>query len=925
MESLDSHMPAGNKGGCSSQPTVEEGHQDLAPGGVDISNLKLELGVTGEDKNTIGATGDSINKEIPILSNYLNIKKDILKKKSVPLIKKKILKKSGEKESGFKSPSSLASKNGLVPGEYPVQKPRKFLNKKRKKNEFIDDEAEEEEKEYEENEFEEDGPYESSFINDNEENLDNISFYNNIDNENINLKENYIELNKEKFLNYFDVKNINKFNTQLKKDLNFYLINFLEKKNLKEKINLKNEEIYFGYKLNYWYQFITFCESLFKIEFRIHYDLWPDMSKGDVDFEIAETFKNLIIKSISRDGIVLNFLNFYILNILPQEDLLNLYYNLDRFFNFRFDPVNIKFKILKNPGQTIKIYEEVNLINYKECEEANLDFYKDKEKNYDENLNNEKLEKNKQLIKNNIEKNRYFDIAREQLEYINTGFYYNDKFDNDFDVIEEKEKLFKNNYKLDCYSFGFVIYMDKENYKNDPQLDQNIHFPHLLPVMCKAVVFYLKKFIPNKKIKKIIIAHEHGETNKKCHCQGFLEFKDRINLKLNPGSFKIKLIQKPGLDYDENKPPQNYLIMFQSSKNRKALENYVKKKDELVPLNKYIEYENIKYNCNDCFLKYDFLKGEDNENSGLDLSKLNKNESNEEFKELLNMILTLPNLDVENLKELALNSDVVKIKEFIITNFQKLIDTNKKINDIKIVPEFKWTFPQYALDYINNYKSDIPGFKDNELFCVYNEIYKWFLKYCINNDPNKFDSKNSNRKKGILIYGDRGIGKTTFFQNFCGEFANVIDNPFIIYCRNTISWSDFENKLDTAQLIILDDITFIQKQKELIKGLIVGQSVTIRSLYIDNKVFNKSLPCVILTNNFQTYLYMCNSSEFNCDLIKFGIDFYIGPLNTKPEREDYTFNSWGVRELIKDYEEKNERRQKNKNDINNYIDNLFKH
>ena len=88
-----------------------------------------------------------------------------------------------------------------------------------------------------------------------------------------------------------------------------------------------------------------------------------------------------------------------------------------------------------------------------------------------------------------------------------------------------------------------------------------------------------------------------------------------------------------------------------------------------------------------------------------------------------------------------------------------------------------------------------------------------------------------------------------------------------------------------------------------------------RSLYIDNKTFNKSVPCIILTNNFETYQYMCNSNEFYLDLVKFGIDFYIGPPGTAPVRENHVFNSWGVKAKINDYKAK--KKSLNNNNYNN--------
>ena len=83
-------------------------------------------------------------------------------------------------------------------------------------------------------------------------------------------------------------------------------------------------------------------------------------------------------------------------------------------------------------------------------------------------------------------------------------------------------------------------------------------------------------------------------------------------------------------------------------------------------------------------------------------------------------------------------------------------------------------------------------------------------------------------------------------MNFCGIYNNFYENPYIIYCRNTLDSLTFMEKKDTAQLIILDDITYIRQQKEMIKGLCAGQPVTLRSLYVDNMKFQRCCPVVIL-------------------------------------------------------------------------------
>ena len=797
-----------------------------------------------------------------------------------------------------------------------------FLNKKRlkkSKNNFIDDEAEDDDEivdDEEENDIDKDEyDLNDSFINDEEEkNTEEIN-YNKINNELIEKdsffkEENenkYIVLKEKDFLEYFDVRNCLNFNKDLQNDLNNFLVNYIKEKNINYQFKTKIKV--FDKFYIFWYQFLSFTSFIFKINNNIEFEIWDDLDIHEVGSSIIEFILILLEKKLERNGILLNFLNFYIFQKNFDNDLLVLYNNIQRLFPSLPNPEFVFFNIVQNPGQNIVKFYKVNLLNYIKYEKEFADFYKDKAKDYDLKLNKLEEEDKQKLIEKNIKNKEYLENAREQLKVIENGYFYNDNFDNDFEIVDNKEKLFKVNYTLNTKSFGFVIYMDKLNYNLEKlECNKEIHMPHYLPVLCKAVLFYLKRFIPNKHLLNIIIAHEHGEKNFKCHIQGFLEFSDRINLKICPGSFKVKYFLENNIENQdkEKEQLQNYLIMFQSAKNKFALQNYVKKKDALVPYNKFMEYQFDNKTVSEAFEKFENIEFHDENDKDKDKSDNN---------ELYNMLLNLPGLDYNTLKEICLNNDSTSAKKFIIQNFEKIIKVNQLCNSNVEVPSFKWTFPEYAIQYIDNYKKDMPGFLDNDLYTFFHETYNWFNNFCLNNDPNFFDNKNSNRKLGLLVYGDRGIGKTTFFQNFCGDFPNPKDNPFIIYCRNTIAWEDFEKKLDTVQLIILDDITFIKNQKEVLKGLIVGQPVTMRSLYIDNKTFNKSVPCIILTNNFETYQYMCNSNEFYLDLVKFGIDFYIGPPGTAPVRENHVFNSWGVKAKINEY--KSKKKQLNNNNYNN--------
>lgn len=833
---------------------------------------------------------------------------DVLKANLVipnPVLKGKNIKVEGEPEQKPLAKEFILDLNNVEPGQNIL------INKKRK-NPFIDDEAEEDmdsmKNNKDENEDDEKDEYDKndSFINDEEEDQEpghRIVKYRKLDNM-INEEKKYITLKPKKFIDYFDIDKALLFNNDLRTDLNNFLINYTNLYNFN--YEFKSLDKVFEHNYSFWFTFIKFISKIFQFNNNIDFTMWDDLALNEVKEEIKTFFNKIIKDRIERHGKILNFIYFYILNLNFQQDLLYLYKEISKYFEGLDSPDQVYIEILSNPGQEINKFYKANLINFEKYEKEFAEFYSDKDPDYDLKQDKLKEEEKQKLIDLNIKKKEYLDKAKKELESIpNSNFVYNDTFDNDFEIVDDKEELFKVNHKLDSKSFGIVLYMDKLNYNlKDMEKNKNIHMPHLLPTLAKGILFYLKRVIPTKRLNKLIIAHEHGTKYYKCHIQAFLEFSDRINLTLCPGSFKIKYREEVTMaNYDDNHDKEQiYLIMFQSAKKKYALQNYVKKKDELVPENKYLEYEFDHKIVKDCFDNFQNLENKEADN---------KVDKSEEEKELYNLLLNMPGLDYQTLKEICINNDRIAAKKFIIQNFERIIKVNKLVNKVDDIPEFKWNFPQYAIDYINNYKADKPGFLNNDLYSFYLNTYNWFNRFCLNNDPDYFDSKNSNRKLGLLVYGERGIGKTTFFQNLCGEFPNVTDNPFIIYCRNTITCEDFQKKMDTARLIILDDITFIKNQKEIIKALIVGQPVKLRSLYNDNVLFNKSIPCVILTNNLDTYDYMSVSNEFYLDLVKLGIDFYIGHPGTAPERQNIYFNSEGVKAKL------NERRERKRNKLNN--------
>ena len=446
-----------------------------------------------EDKKSLVGVQSIENKEIALgypVPNYVSSVCDENNKKTE---KTQEVHYAVNASTGLKSASSGQQKqsfNSLVVGN-PVQKPTLeslikngkegdfFLCKKRQKkskNEFIDDQAEDSDdnEDNEENDTDKDEyDLNDSFINDEEEKNQEQINYNAINNDILEKdsffkdeKENkYIVLKEKDFLEYFDVRNCLNFSKDLQNDLNNYLVCYIKEKNIK--YDFKTKIKVFDKFYIFWYQFLSFTSYIFKINNNIEFDLWDDLDIHEVASSITEFLVILFEKKMERNGILLNFLNFYIFQTNFDNDLLLLYNKIQRLFPSLPNPEFVYFNIVQNPGQNIVKFYKVNLLNYVKYEKEFCEFYKDKDKDYDAKLNKLEEEDKQKIIEKNIKNKEYLENAREQLKVIENGYFYNDNFDNDFEIVDNKEKLFKVNYTLNTKSFGFVIYMDKLNYNLD--------------------------------------------------------------------------------------------------------------------------------------------------------------------------------------------------------------------------------------------------------------------------------------------------------------------------------------------------------------------------------------------------------------------------------------------------------------------------
>ena len=384
--------------------------------------------------------------------------------------------------------------------------------------------------------------------------------------------------------------------------------------------------------------------------------------------------------------------------------------------------------------------------------------------------------------------------------------------------------------KLLAKSFGIVIYMDDSVYKDDPNLNMEIHFP-----VAKDIVFYnlLKTFynkgICNKNaLDYAIVAHEHGDKERKCHMQIFLTFDKKIQRQIKPGNFMINDV--------------TYLYMAQNAKTPAKLRNYCRKTGDFV---EFMPQSSIK----------DVLK----ENNMIDELV--------DVDDPYDLLLNKEDLSDKQIKSIFKNCQVTEYKKDFMSNTKKIYETyNTYIKIEKEVPDFKWQFPQHIFKHVEDFSDSI-----DSKSITFVKLYTWFKTYC---EPEGYF-----RRKALFLFSLKGgVGKSYFARSLVPEIS-ICNSPYYVYCRGSLDASEFMRKDKTAKLVILDDVNYIDKDIEIWKALTVSEPTNIRSPYY-NFPWKHSLPCIMLSNNIKTLKYWLEAEDLKTRCLFIGIDFYIGPPET---------------------------------------------
>lgn len=278
------------------------------------------------------------------------------------------------------------------------------------------------------------------------------------------------------------------------------------------------------------------------------------------------------------------------------------------------------------------------------------------------------------------------------------------------EVSDNIYKIVRNNSK----SIGMVFYMEK-GYSKNTEENLDIHIPYINEKFYPKIIQLFIEDLLEIKLEQIIVGHEHGDKEKKCHLQTCLKFNKNLYKILKPGFIKIK-----NLNTEEN---VKLLFLQQKTRNIHALMNYCKKEKDFEYL---FDEQTIEF-------------------------KTNKKGNVEIFE---TVIANKDLLSKSEAEDLIMRYNPSK---FFLSynNIQKAIDNVFK----EKLPDFEWQTPYIPEDYT------VPTKDGRTLFKPIFE--SWFNNYCLVDDI---------RKKALCLYSEkRALGKTTFARSLVNDPGYILE------------------------------------------------------------------------------------------------------------------------------------------------------
>lgn len=329
-----------------------------------------------------------------------------------------------------------------------------------------------------------------------------------------------------------------------------------------------------------------------------------------------------------------------------------------------------------------------------------------------------------------VSKNYEFDVEDEHITV--TVFNKKDESDKENIIINsihnasEKNDVSENKYNKitnKSKSIGVIMYLQDDEYKKENEENKNIHIrdsasPSILAMIIKKIF----ELLYDLEITELVMGHEHGKINNKCHLQIVLIFDKPFRKVLNPGALKIKYRNEYTC----------LLYMQQKTNNVYALKNYCKK---------------------------------DNDTTIVKDNELRKFESKLDGNPFQYIADNREKLTIEEGREKIIEYD----PELYFRNSNNIENSLKKIiTEIPKVPFMWMPLPEYLKTY---YLSDGSSF--------YDTFSKWYNMYCINGD-------NYERKKAICLYSrERAMGKSYFVRHLVSDQQYILEfNNTICWKKN---------------------------------------------------------------------------------------------------------------------------------------------
>lgn len=365
------------------------------------------------------------------------------------------------------------------------------------------------------------------------------------------------------------------------------------------------------------------------------------------------------------------------------------------------------------------------------------------------------------------------------------------------EISDNKYTELKNNK---CKSIGVVMYLQKREYK-DKEQNKLIHIrdanaPSFLALIIRKIFEELYK----TKITELIMGHEHGTINNKCHLQIIVNFENMFRKIMRPGALKIK--------YDSQYTC--LIFMQQKTKNPHALKNYcLKERDATITKG---DNEIVKFEPKDTENPFIYIR--DNCNK----------------------------ITIEEARQCLLENDP-KLYFKNCNNFELAIKTIV-VTEPKV--EFQWMpIPEYLKEYI------LP---DGSNF--YDTFSKWYVKYCINGNDLE-------RKKAICLYSrQRSMGKSYFARHLVSdpeyvlEFNNtfcwkknmnkgiyrllLLDDMGIISANNKAMWKS----LVASEPTTLRGAWLNQPFNERLPCIITTNDIEMLKIFRDDPLFNTQVTII---------------------------------------------------------------------------------